>query len=340
MLRGVPVVYNTFFGYDEVAHHSGIDREDSLKVLATLDKIFAHLERVAKEAPRPYELVVLSDHGQSQGATFRQKYGKTLGELAHELIEDRGPTHMTELAQDDEAMGHVNVALSEAIRGESRTSRMLRGLLRQRTTGAQVELGRKPAATPLASDNGVTDVVVLASGNLGIISFPQWKDRMSFEQLEETFPDLLSGLVEHPGIALALVTSERHGPLVIGKDGFVILQTGEVQGENPITPFGPHAARHLLREAQFANVPDVLVISAEDPVSGEVPAFEELVGNHGGLGGWQRHPFVLYPSRFDPGDKEIVGAGHLHQVLKGWIAETRGVDSSQSQVAEAPSQTA
>ena len=45
---GLPAVYNTFFGYDEVAHHSGIAREDSLKVLATLDKIFAHLERVAR----------------------------------------------------------------------------------------------------------------------------------------------------------------------------------------------------------------------------------------------------------------------------------------------------
>ena len=34
---GLPAVYNTFFGYDEVAHHSGIDREDAFKVLATLD---------------------------------------------------------------------------------------------------------------------------------------------------------------------------------------------------------------------------------------------------------------------------------------------------------------
>ena len=45
ILRGMPAVYNTFFGYDEVAHHSGIDRDDSLKVLATLDRVFAHLER-------------------------------------------------------------------------------------------------------------------------------------------------------------------------------------------------------------------------------------------------------------------------------------------------------
>jgi uncharacterized membrane protein YvlD (DUF360 family) len=326
MLRGVPVVYNTFFGYDEVAHHSGIDREDSLKILATLDRIFAHLERVAKEAPRPYELFVLSDHGQSQGATFRQKYGKSLGELTHELIETHGPTRMTELAQDDEAMGHVNVALSEAILGESRTSRMLRGLLRRRMTDSQVQLFKRNDAVPPSDDSGVTDVVVLASGNLGIISFPQWKERMTFEQLEMTFPKLLPGLVEHPGIALALVTSEQYGPMVIGKEGISFLKTGQVQGENPVAPFGPHAARHLLREAGFPNVPDIVVISTVDPATGEVPAFEELVGNHGGLGGWQRHPFVLYPARFNPGQEEIVGAGNLHDLFKRWIAESQGVE--------------
>ena len=48
-------------------------------------------------------------------------------------------------------------------------------------------------------------------------------------------------------------------------------------------------------------MPDILVISSVDPVTGEVPAFEELVGNHGGLGGSQREPFLLYPAVFDPG---------------------------------------
>ena len=89
--------------------------------------------------------------------------------------------------------------------------------------------------------------------------------------------------------------------------------------------FGPQCGpRHLLRLGAFVNVPDVLVISDRDPVTGEVPAFEELVGNHGGLGGPQREPFVLYPADFDPGEEEIVGAGHLHDVLKGWIEQEQG----------------
>jgi hypothetical protein len=326
MLRGVPAVYNTFFGYDEVAHHSGIDREDAYKVLATLDRLFAHLERVAREAPRPYHLFVLSDHGQSQGATFRQKYGLSLADLTHALVAPDADGHLTmmQLLQSDEALGHVNVALSEATRGATRTARMLRRLLGPRMEGDEVALGQPKRGPDESAEAEDVDVVVLASGNLGIISFPKWKERMSLEQIDADFPRLIPGLVAHPGIAFALVHSEQHGPLAVGKDGFQVLRDGRVEGEDPLAPFGPHARRHVLREAEFANVPDILVISASDPLTGEVPAFEELVGNHGGLGGTQRQPFLLHPSVFDPGAEMIVGAGHLHEVLKGWIEQEQG----------------
>ncbi|MGH2618315.1 MAG: alkaline phosphatase family protein, partial [Thermomicrobiales bacterium] len=327
LLRGAPAVYNTFFSYDEVAHHSGIDREDSLKILTTLDKIFAHLERVAKEAPRPYHLIVLSDHGQSQGATFLQKYGLSLADLTHELVASEGATRMMELLQHDEAMGHVNLALSEATRGASRTSRVLRRVLKPRMADGRVELAKTARARTRGADGKdpeETDVIVLASGNLGIISFPQWPERMSLEQLETAFPRLIPGLVDHPGIAFAFVVSDEHGPLAIGDKGVHFLSTGKVDGIDPLTPYGPHAPGHLRRTAEFPNMPDLLVISEIDPESGEVPAFEELVGNHGGLGGPQREPFLLYPAVFAPGPEEIVGAGHLHDVLKGWIEAAQG----------------
>jgi putative membrane protein len=339
LLRGVPAVYNTFFGYDEVAHHSGIDREDSLKILRTLDAIFAHLERVAREAPRPYHLFILSDHGQSQGATFLQKYGLSLADLTHQLIATDGArnVNMTAVLQTDEAIGHVNVALSEATRGETRTANLLRRILKPRMADGQVELGQSDPGIPMSDDSNATDVVVLASGNLGIISFPQWKERMTLEQLDAAFPRLIPGLVAHPGISLVLVHSAERGPLAIGKEGVNFLRDGAIEGEDPLAPFGPHAARHLRREAEFANVPDILVISSVDPVTGEVPAFEELVGNHGGLGGSQREPFLFYPAVFDLGDEEIVGAGHMHDILKGWIEQeqgTNGVEQSRSRKGE------
>jgi predicted AlkP superfamily pyrophosphatase or phosphodiesterase len=86
MFQGMPTVYSTLFAYDEVAHHSGIMRPDAFKVLKTLDHLFAQLQRAAQRAPRPYHLVVLSDHGQSQGATFKQRYGQSLEELVEHLM--------------------------------------------------------------------------------------------------------------------------------------------------------------------------------------------------------------------------------------------------------------
>ena len=85
LTRGTPVVYVDFVDYDEVAHHAGGTRLESLKVLEALDQVIDVLERVASDAPRRYHFVVVSDHGQSLGAPFPDLYGQSLGDLCAEL---------------------------------------------------------------------------------------------------------------------------------------------------------------------------------------------------------------------------------------------------------------
>ena len=87
MIAGRPVVYTTFLAYDEVAHHSGIERHDTLAVLRQVDREIARVQTAIPDAPRPYELVVLSDHGQSQGATFADRWGVTLEDLVRAACE-------------------------------------------------------------------------------------------------------------------------------------------------------------------------------------------------------------------------------------------------------------
>ncbi|HET6546877.1 MAG TPA: phage holin family protein, partial [Solirubrobacter sp.] len=87
MMRGRPAVYATFASYDEVAHHSGLERADTGEALRKLDQQFGRIERARRYAPRPYELVVLSDHGQTQGATFKQRHGYGLDELVERSLE-------------------------------------------------------------------------------------------------------------------------------------------------------------------------------------------------------------------------------------------------------------
>ena len=119
-----------------------------------------------------------------------------------------------------------------------------------------------------------------------------------------------------------MVHSESDGGIVIGPEGFYYLDHGYAVGTDPLAAFGPNAARHLKRTDGFGNAPDILVNSMYDPNTGEVAAFEELVGSYGGFGGPQTQPFVLYPSVFAAPSEPIVGAAGLHAVLMNWRRET------------------
>src|SRR4051812_17939661 len=121
---GVPVVYATFFAYDEVAHHSGIDGPAAQRILRRLDGVFARIESAAAVAPRPYRIVILSDHGQSQGATFLQRQGRTLEQVVASLVGSR----VAGVAGGDESGDHLGVALSEAGEGQGSVARGARAL--------------------------------------------------------------------------------------------------------------------------------------------------------------------------------------------------------------------
>ena len=149
---------------------------------------------------------------------------------------------------------------------------------------------------------------------------------MTLEQLDEAFPRLIPGLVAHPGISLALVHSEERGPLAIGKDGAYFLRDGTVEGEDPLASFGPHAARHLGARRSSPTCRTSWSSAASIPPPARCPRSKSWSATTAGSADSQREPFLLYPAVFDPGEEEIVGAGHLHDVLKGWIEQEQGPD--------------
>ena len=112
MMSGTPSVFCDFTDYDEIAHHAGPTRPESLASLEGLDHLIGVLERAAQQAPRPYEFVVLSDHGQSQGATFRQRHGQSLEELIRELVAG-GRATVTAATNLAETAGPANTLLSQ-----------------------------------------------------------------------------------------------------------------------------------------------------------------------------------------------------------------------------------
>jgi putative membrane protein len=148
---------------------------------------------------------------------------------------------------------------------------------------------------------------------------------MSFEQLEAAFPNLIPGLVTHPGIGFVMVRSEEFGPLAIGAQGVYHLDSGRIEGANPLTVYSARLPAHLCRTDSFTHVPDILVNSFYDPLRDEGCAFEELIGFHGGAGGNQSHPFLFVPTEWSiDAHGPIVGAEHVHSLLKQQLASLRG----------------
>ena len=304
ILAGRPVVYTTFLAYDEVAHHSGVERPDTLAVLRRVDRAIETIAGAVRHAPRPYRLVVLSDHGQSQGATFLQRYGETLEALVRRY---GGGEVQAETADSDEGLASFNAGVTELATRDTATGHLIRTAARRRLAG--------PPADP-----ELPEISVMASGNLGLITFPRLPGRATLETIERVRPGLVEALRSHPGIGFVLVRTETDGSVVLGARGRRVLATGRVEGEDPLAAYGPNAARHVARTDAFAHCPDLMVNSRYWAELDEVAAFEELAGSHGGLGGGQSRPFVLAPPGLPWPDEPVVGAASVHRILRGWLA--------------------
>ena len=294
MMRGRPAVYATFSSYDEVAHHSGLARADTLEALRKLDDEFAQIDRARRYAPRPYEIVVLSDHGQTQGATFKQRNGYGLDELVERSL-SRGD--VSGIAGGDEQHSMLGNAVTEA-------------------TGKEAKRAK--------NDVSDRDVVVLGSGNLGLIYLMEEPRRLTLEEIDERHPQLVAALRAHPHVGWLLVRSSEHGPLALGARGTHHLADGRIEGEDPLAHFSPTAPQHLLRTDGFAHVADIMVGSFYDPALDEGCAFEELICFHGGIGGFQTRPFILHPSRLELPPGPILGAAGVHGILAGWRQQLQG----------------
>ena len=190
----------------------GLERADTLEALRKLDQQFARIDRARKYAARPYLIVVLSDHGQTQGATFKQRNGYGLDELVEKSLESG---RVQAIAGGDEQKAMTNLAFEEA-------------------TGTGTK--KKQAKNEV----GDRQVVVLGSGNLGLIYLMDEKRRLTLEEIDERHPRLIASLREHPHVGLAARPLQRAGR---GRPRRVAAPAtwtaGEVVGEDPLAGFSP-----------------------------------------------------------------------------------------------------
>ena len=300
LIGDIDVAYSTYLGYDEIAHHSGVRDEDSWFALKGMDKQIRRLVNATKYTPRDYQFVIQSDHGQTNGATFLQRYGESFEDFVKSLL----PKDMKMFAKMSSNEDHYAESFIPFTKNND-------DLIDEKEM----------------EELGDSEVIVLASGNLAMIYLTQWSHRLTYEEINEFLPELIPGIINNEYIGFIVVKSSEHGNLAIGKNGTYYLDSDEIEGENPLEGFGENIVRHIKRNVSFTYTPDILVNSFYDAENDEVCAFEELVGSHGGAGGSQSEPFILYPSDWDIGCDEIIGAENIYRILKSNLKNLKEGDT-------------
>ncbi|MBC9227109.1 phosphodiesterase [Aeromicrobium sp. 636] len=311
MTRGSPIIFVDFVDYDEIAHHAGPERPESMAAIEGLDGALAALEDVARSVATRYDLVVVSDHGQSLGAPFSQLAGCSFADRVVELMRSGGSdaTVLT-TTEEGEQRGPVH-ALISAVVGENRAP---------------------PEGLVAGSDD--PEVAVTGGGNLGMIWFRRLSSRPNLAEIDAAWPALVPGLLDSPGVGLVMSTDDAGDPLVIGRHGVRGLGgSSAASGDDPLLGYPSRTAADLARLHALTDAGDLVVLSTVDALD-RVHAFEEQVGSHGGIGGPQNEALFIHPRDWllDPDLTEVVpelgdtpvlvGAWNVHRQLMAWRAAT------------------
>lgn len=299
MAQGTPTIYVDFVDYDEVAHHAGPSRPESMRTLEGLDRMVEFFLDLDAEVGRDYEIVLVSDHGQAQGTPFRQLAGRTLDEVVHELT-DRAVV-ADETRTDSETWMPASVLLGGAVHRNVLARGVSRLTSRRRRKAVD-------AARP---------ITVAAGGSLAHVYLTDETGRLTRPAVERRYRGLVESLATQPGVG-AVIVREDDGMLTahgaegwsrFGPDG-----VEEVSGVDPLAVYGDRAHADLVALDQRANVGDLVLLGSYDRGLGEVTAFEELVGSHGGLGGWQTRALLVHPATWSVGAERLSGRD-VHSAL-------------------------
>jgi len=338
LYRGVPSIYTTYYGYDELAHNYGPTSRIALRALHSIDTRIHQIDTLRRMAlTREYDLFILSDHGMTRAQPFRHLYGRTLGEVLCDMV--GGDTGLNESYGSEQQAALQAYYLAEELAAIERNvgpplgyiPRTLRKLVARRLAvdgeeGRPLDLQRR------------TDLVVRNSGSLSHVYFNVTPSRMHISEIASLYPNLISDLAAHPGIWLVIgreddqvVIMSRDGVLTLGNGASAMGSDGSaaytVEGADPLArlPTPWLAAAQIDRLARFSNSGDLILLGEYDPESGLLVCFEQQWACHGGLGGPQEVAFMAMPAWIPWNLRAVTRAADLHPLFIQRYADGRGV---------------
>ncbi|BCR05892.1 hypothetical protein DESUT3_29610 [Desulfuromonas versatilis] len=311
---GVPVIYTTYSGYDELAHHFGPASRPALKNLKYTDKRIGEVMRMLRHAPgADYELVLLSDHGQTPGFPFHNKFGATLGEAVSAFLREnqRATVSSGELAFPGVQLGYLEKEL------EVRRSGWRQRLFRATKNYMQRKISQLvPETIKVDPREGV---VITYSSSLAHLYFAGQPQRLSWTEIERDNALLLRFLSRHKGIGFVIARGAGPEVCFFHPGGRVCVTPGQKPPGAELRFLEPYGdplelLPELVAFAGGENCGDLVLFGAYD---GErIACFDDQVGGHGSVGGPQMRPFLILPAGHPLLECErIVGHARLYHEL-------------------------
>jgi hypothetical protein len=291
VLRGVPVIYIDYLGYDEYAHRRGPDSEMALYNLRGIDGAIARIRRAAEAVPEyGYDVYVFSDHGQSATTPFERVVGCDL----HQFVLEHASAGCVGGPVESSAIREL-VALRETAFWVRTLWRPIRPPMQLYVGWLERRLSKRLRRRELRPLYGIQ---VVTGGSIAHLYFGDGQQAHSLDQIARRWPRLFRALAASPAIGL-LVGRGSHGPIVIYRGRrYDLADRAALEPLEPFRMLGYDLlCEHLAGAACGARSGD-LVLYGAFAEAGEI-SFDFEFGSHGGIAAEELDQFVLHPAHVD-----------------------------------------
>lgn len=236
LLRGVPVIYTCYIGYDVLGHHSGPLSRNSLRVLRGIDGAIRKLFGVLSWAQRRYDVVLLSDHGMTPCQAVSEAFETDFDTWVNEWW--RKGVQATPRYQADRR--RVRRRMRQALRRRPTSWRSrIAGTVARRSSGwlrtwgrigawtlelgtaGAIKLGERFLAEE--QDGVAPRITVINCGPLSQLWVRDVDRRLDLAEVEALCPGFTQALVDHPAVDLVIARDGEH-VAVLGRAGRVTLR--------------------------------------------------------------------------------------------------------------------
>jgi hypothetical protein len=326
---GVPSIYTTYNVYDEFAHHFGPASRTAFGGVRSMDRRIGEILRMLRRAPgRPYDIYILSDHGQTPSVPYRVRYDETLGDTivkaaTHGVLVTAGSGDYS--LESQEAMAFL-VRELEHVAETSLPPARRAGLGLGRWIRRHYNLFPLVAETVKQADEA--QIVVTYSSSLAHVYWTEPDRPLSFDEIRDDPPRraLYYFLVAHDGIG-CVITRMLDGAHVESLQGrALVMPDGDIEiieGQDPLRDYAASAVerRAIAGLAAMKNAGDMILFGAYDPALDVCICFDDQIGAHGAMGGRQSWPFLLTPRGLVPPAYRIDDPLDLHPLFRRYTQE-------------------